>query len=128
MGAIVTKKQSNMSWTITWKAAGRYPIVADRIYATLADAQAYVDDTSATASAVPGLVISVVNDPIEKNNGIYYVSKIANTEDAEKSGFPISAKGELVKAEHGQKTVDLLLKIEDYGDLTLSKQHSKIFL
>ena len=35
-------------------------------------------------------------------------------------------KGELVKAEHGQKTVDLLLKIEDYGDLTLSKQHSKI--
>lgn len=101
MGAIVTKKQSNMSWTITWKAAGRYPIVADRIYATLADAQAYVDDTSATASAVPGLVISVVNDPIEKNNGIYYVSKIANTEDAEKSGFPISAKGELVKAGSG---------------------------
>lgn len=35
-------------------------------------------------------------------------------------------KGELIKAEHGQKTVDLLLKIEDYGDLTLSKQHSKI--
>lgn len=101
MGAIVTKKQSNMSWTITWKAAGRYPIVADRIYATLADAQAYVDDTSATASAVPGLVISVVNDPIEKNNGIYYVSKIANTEDAEKSGFPISATGELVKAGSG---------------------------
>lgn len=101
MGAIVTKKQSNMSWTITWKAAGRYPIVADRIYATLADAQAYVDDTSATASAVPGLVISVVNDPIEKNNGIYYVSKIANTEDTEKSGFPLSATGELVKAGSG---------------------------
>ena len=101
MGAIVTKKQSNMSWTITWKAAGRYPIVADRIYATLADAQAYVDDTSATASAVPGLVISVVNDPIEKNNGIYYVSKIANTEAEDKSGFPISAKGELVKAGSG---------------------------
>lgn len=101
MGAIVTKKQSNMSWTITWKAAGRYPIVADRIYATLADAQAYVDDTSATASAVPGLVISVVNDPIEKNNGIYYVSKIANTEDAEKSGFPLSDKGELVKVGSG---------------------------
>ena len=35
-------------------------------------------------------------------------------------------KGELIKAEHGQKTVDLLLKIEDYGDLTLSEQYSKI--
>lgn len=34
--------------------------------------------------------------------------------------------GELIKAEHGQKTVDLLLKIEDYGDLTLSDQHSVI--
>ena len=82
-----TVNQTNKSWNLTWKAAGRYPIVADRIYSTLAQAQAYVDDTSATASAVPGLVISVVNDPIEKNNGIYYVSKIANTEDAEKSGF-----------------------------------------
>ena len=34
--------------------------------------------------------------------------------------------GELIKAEHGQKTVDLLLKIEDYGDLTLSEQDSVI--
>lgn len=34
--------------------------------------------------------------------------------------------GELIKAEHGQKTVDLLLKIEDYGDLTLSNQNSVI--
>ena len=31
-------------------------------------------------------------------------------------------KNELIMAEHGQKTIDLLLKIEDYGDLTLSER------
>lgn len=91
MGAIVTDKQSNMSWTITWKAAGRYPIVADRIYDTLADAQAYVDDLSATASAVPGLVLSVVNDG--ENNGIYFVQSIATE----------NASGVLVKAGTAEK-------------------------
>ena len=92
MGAIITDKQSNMSWTITWKAAGRYPIVADRIYDTLADAQAYVDDLSATASAIPGLVLSVVND--EKNNGIYFVQSVAKDENT---------PGVLVKAGTGEK-------------------------
>ena len=35
-------------------------------------------------------------------------------------------KDELIMTEHGQKTVDLLLKIEDYGDLTLSEKGSLI--
>ena len=98
MGTITinpTLNQSNKPWTLTWKASGRYPIVADRIYSTLAQAQAYVDDKSATASAIPGLVISVVDDAIAKNNGVYYVESIANSKaDA---GFPIADKGVLVK-------------------------------
>jgi hypothetical protein len=94
MGAITTLKQNNKPWTLTWKASGRYPIVADRIYASLADAQAYVDDTSATASATKGLIISVVGDSIAKNNGVYYIESVANTDP--KYG-PILAKGTLVK-------------------------------
>ena len=94
MGAITTLKQNNKAWTLTWKASGRYPIVADRIYASLADAQAYVDDTSATASATKGLIISVVGDSTAKNNGVYYVESVANTDT--KYG-PILAKGTLVK-------------------------------
>lgn len=77
MGAIITQKQNNKPWTLTWKASGRYPMVADRIYATLKDAQDYVDDLTPTASATPGLVLSVVSDPVAKNNGIYYVQSIA---------------------------------------------------
>jgi hypothetical protein len=98
MGTITinpTVNQSNKPWTLTWKASGRYPIVADRIYSTLAQAQAYVDDKSATASAIPGLVISVVDDPIAKNNGVYYIESIANSKAD--TGFPIADKGVLVK-------------------------------
>lgn len=76
MAAIITENQNNKPWTLTWKASGRYPIVADRIYNTLVDAQAYVDDLSATASATPGLVLTVVNDTND-NNGVYYVKQIA---------------------------------------------------
>ena len=94
MGAITTLKQNNKPWTLTWKASGRYPIVADRIFATLADAQAYVDDVSATASATGGLIISVINDETAKNNGVYYVKSVANTDP--KYG-DIADKGILVK-------------------------------
>lgn len=34
--------------------------------------------------------------------------------------------GELVEVEHGDKTVDLILQIEDFGDLILSEQYSQI--
>lgn len=94
MGAITTLKQNNKPWTLTWKASGRYPIVADRIFATLADAQAYVDDTSATASATGGLVLSVISDSVAKNNGVYYVKSVANTDP--KYGALLD-KGTLVK-------------------------------
>lgn len=94
MGAITTLKQNNKPWTLTWKASGRYPIVADRIFATLADAQAYVDDKSATASATGGLLLSVINDAVAKNNGVYYVKSVANTDP--KYGALLD-KGVLVK-------------------------------
>lgn len=94
MGAITTLKQNNKPWTLTWKASGRYPIVADRIFATLADAQAYVDDTSAKASATGGLILSVISDSVAKNNGVYYVKSVANTDP--KYGELLD-KGTLVK-------------------------------
>lgn len=94
MGAITTLKQNNKPWTLTWKASGRYPIVADRIFDKLEDAQAYVDDTTATASATGGLIISVINDEVAKNNGVYYVKSVANTDP--KYGALLD-KGTLVK-------------------------------
>ena len=131
MGAIITQKQNNKPWTLTWKASGRYPMVADRIYATLADAQAYVDDLTATASATPGLVLSVVNDG--KNNGIYYVQSIAQaaTETTEfvpgvlvaagagagseaVETFTVGEDGKIVEAENIGQILYVTTGTEDY--------------
>ena len=80
MAEYITNGQSNYGWSLTWDAAGRYPIIAKRRFATLADAQAFVDDFSATATATEGLIISVIKDSVAKNNGVYYVHSVAMAE------------------------------------------------
>ena len=80
MAEYITNGQSNYGWSLTWDAAGRYPIVAKRRFATLADAQAFVDDISATATATEGLIISVIKDSVAKNNGVYYIESVAMAE------------------------------------------------
>lgn len=75
-------------------------MIADRIYATLKDAQDYVNDLSTTASAVPGLVLSVVNDG--KNNGIYYIQSIGQATAGEKEYTEgVSTPGVLIPAGAG---------------------------
>ena len=92
-----TLKQSNTTWPSTFKASNRFPIVANRVFATLANAQAYVDDTAADASAYAGIVLAVVQDTIAKNNGVYYVqSHAVETDDLEKYPNGI-IPGKLVK-------------------------------
>jgi hypothetical protein len=83
-----TLKQNNTSWPLTFKASNRFPIVANRVFATLDKAQQYVDDTAADASAYQGIILAVVQDTTPKNNGVYYVSSVAMTE---------GEKGTLVK-------------------------------
>lgn len=80
MAEYITNGQSNYGWSLTWDAAGRYPIVAKRRFATLADAQAFVDDISATATATEGLIIAVFKDSVAKNNGVYYIESVAMAE------------------------------------------------
>ncbi len=75
-----TLKQNNTSWPLTFKASNRFPIVANRVFATLENAQKYIDDTAADASAYPGIVLAVVQDEVAKNNGVYYVKSVAMTE------------------------------------------------
>ena len=75
-----TLKQNNTSWPLTFKASNRFPIVANRVFATLEKAQQYIDDTAADASAYPGIVLAVVQDTIAKNNGVYYVQSVAMAE------------------------------------------------
>lgn len=91
---IETGGQTNTGWSVTWNAAGRYPMVGKRRFLTYDDALIFVNDVTTTATATEGLIITVVNDPVSKLNGVYWVKHVANT-DA-KYG-PIRDKGELIK-------------------------------
>jgi antitoxin component YwqK of YwqJK toxin-antitoxin module len=123
-----TLKQNNTSWPLTFKASNRFPIVANRVFATLENAQAYINDTAADASAYPGIVLAVVQDDIAKNNGVYYVQSVAMTEG--ESGVLVKVGGtETETADKYSEAVELsktlvvgqLIKVandETIGELT----------
>ena len=90
---IITGLQVNTGWNLTFNPTGKFPVIAKRAFPTLADAQAYVDDVNGSATA--GIVITVTQDPIEKNNGIYLVKTIGDGTTA----------GELIPAGSGNGSV-----------------------
>lgn len=103
MSEYKSNNQNNYGWSLTFDAAGRYPVVAKRKFGTLADAQEFVDDASSTATATEGLIISVINDPRPENNGIYFVKEIA-TGIYEEDGKPRTT-GFLVKSDTEYKMI-----------------------
>lgn len=79
MGAVEFNKVTR-GYAVTLAPAGRFPIVGDRIFKTLADAQEFVDRKKGTA--IPGITLSVIADG--DNNGAYWVAQAAGYDDAEK--------------------------------------------
>lgn len=84
-----TPKQVNLPWGETFSMVKKAPAVANRIFTTLNDAQAYVDNIN--DSATEGIRITVLNDSEINNNGVYYVKSIGDGENP----------GELVKIGRG---------------------------
>ena len=119
-----TLKQSNTTWPSTFKASNRFPIVANRVFATLEKAQQYVDDTAADASAYQGIILAVVQDTTPKNNGVYYVSAVAMAEGEKGSLVKVGGTETEVAADYAaavelSKTlvVGQLIKVEnEYAD------------
>ena len=70
--------QTNLGWTFAFEANGKYPVIANRIFATKAGAEAFIADTTANATAIPGLILRVVEDTTA-NNGAYLVEKDGET-------------------------------------------------
>lgn len=89
---ITSTGQLNAGWGVTFDANKRVPIIAKRRFPTLADAQGFVDDTTSTATE--GIVLVVTRDSVAKNNGAYWVKKVANN-DA--TYGDVNKYGELVK-------------------------------
>ena len=71
--------QVNYGWGLTLNMSGKAPVINKRIFDTLQDARDFADDYN--DSAIEGLVLSVVADDNEKNNGIYFVERIKKSAD-----------------------------------------------
>ena len=72
--------QINNGWLNTFKANKKLPVIAKRLFATYASAKKFVD--ASTDTAIPGLVLSVFNDPDPSKNGIYFVKQAAGVDGA----------------------------------------------
>jgi len=58
--------QTNLGWTFSFEANGKYPIIANRIFESLADASTFMNGPT----AIPGLILRVVGDTAA-HNGAY---------------------------------------------------------
>ena len=77
-----TPEQSDLNFAQTLRMTLRAPAVANRIFDTLEHAQAYIDDYSDKASAVPGILLAVVEDTDADKNGIWEVLTVKDSESA----------------------------------------------
>lgn len=78
----IFENQNNYGWGLTLNMTGKVPAINKRIFNTLNDALDFANDYN--DSAIEGLVISVITDENENNNGSYFIKKVKrNSEDSE---------------------------------------------
>lgn len=101
MAEYKTGVQVNYGFGLSFEASGKAPVIAKRIWETLADAQAYVD--SSTDTAIAGLQLTVINDTDASKNGVYFVKEAAG-----ENGKTV---GVLVKLAQGADTSGLQTQV-----------------
>lgn len=97
--------------SITLFPSNRYPVIGNLQWNTLEDAKSYVND--ATGTAIPGMVIAVVADETESNNGVYFVKSVADINIADSTGV-------LVKLGDAKSEEEILKIIEDNESVVAS--------
>ena len=65
-------------WPLTFQMTGKFPLLAKRIFPTKSAAEAYINDLNDTA--IPGIILTVVDDTTESNNGAYFVKSVKTSE------------------------------------------------
>lgn len=96
--------------SITLFPSNRYPVIGNLQWNTLADATMFVNDAEGTA--IPGMVIAVVADKTESNNGVYFVKSVAD--------INIGSTGVLVKLGDAKSEEEILKIIEDNESVVAS--------
>ena len=109
--------QNIIAFPQTLAPAKRFPIIGNRIFGTLKEAQAYVDEI-VRGTAVPGIILSVIADG--DNNGAYWVSKAAGYDGAE--------KGVLLKINWSGSSNPVVGMLNDLTDVSISNPSNGQFL
>lgn len=65
-------------WPLTFQMTGKFPLLAKRIFPTKSAAEAYINDLNDTA--IPGIILTVVDDTTESNNGAYFVKSVKTSD------------------------------------------------
>lgn len=73
MAIDIDKYTIKANWGTQFNPVAQFPVIANRIFKTLAEATAYLSDTSDSRSAIPGLILRVIEDSVSLNNGAYLV-------------------------------------------------------
>lgn len=94
----------NANASITLFPSNRYPVIGNLQWKTLEDATMFVNDAEGTA--IPGMVIAVVADETESNNGVYFVKSVADINIADSTGV-------LVKLGDAKSEEEILKIIKD---------------
>lgn len=97
--------------SITLFPSNRYPVIGNLQWETLEDATMFVNDAEGTA--IPGMVIAVVADETESNNGVYFVKSVADINIADSTGV-------LVKLGDAKSEEEILKIIEDNESVVAS--------
>ena len=101
----------NANASITLFPSNRYPVIGNLQWKTLEDATMFVNDAEGTA--IPGMVIAVVADETESNNGVYFVKSVADINIADSTGV-------LVKLGDAKSEEEILKIIEDNEHVVVS--------
>jgi len=67
----IDKYTGRVDWGTQFNAVAQFPVIANRIFKTKNDMDAYVNNTSASKSCIPGLLLHVIDDENVNNNATY---------------------------------------------------------
>ena len=117
----MTTQQSDINFNESIKMGVKAPAIADRIFQTYADADAYLKDLNSSATA--GLILSVINDNTGGTvNGIYMVK-----EDIDEYGEPYlhlirqdSVQSDWLAFDQDDKSYIMHRPTMDFGTFTIN--------
>lgn len=109
--------QDTNSWMtgntpVTLQPTGKYPVVANLQWKTLADLKEFVCDPESTA--IVGMVVAVVEDEYYDNNGVYVIDEIGEDGKVSKLGEHIYTAG---NEQDGDNEIKDFFKTVEIGDV-----------